>query len=378
MTLEEKYNGWKEIFNKYFIYLGESSERASYIPLESVNFDNKTGTVGDGTINLSVYLQYAYTSLLLDEDDGTNLANGLLTLQRLIDSCYDYFVEKEPNVYFVKEPGFFLRDDIKSSDANLFNLDSIVGSYSRCIEGIEEDPCHSAFTSQDQNWWLLPILSFLKEEYPIANDIGYNIFKFVVDNKHTIYNPYYSAIYHNWTYVPDLNSNYWERIDDRNNNLKYKVKVKRGANNWYFSYGFKKAFNTFGGDSKTFWSSLWYKPFIFLADHIWEPILNLFNGTIKNTSYYSMAIGANAWYDFSNHDKRIVKRFNKALKNGEVFMPQLVFLTDRVEDIDCDLLKDWLCNYSEPTENGTIESPLTFMLLYNWYKYYTTGFSMIK
>lgn len=29
----------------------------------------------------------------------------------------------------------------------------------------------------------------------------------------------------------------WDRVSNRNKNLKYKVKVKRGANNWYFLEG---------------------------------------------------------------------------------------------------------------------------------------------
>lgn len=375
MTIEEKYLKWKEIFYKYYIYKSNNNELGSNIPLASVNFNTMQGNSGDGTIDLAYYMQYAYTQFLLNEDNGTEVANSLLALQRLVYICYTYYKEKYPGVYFVYEPGFFFRDDIKSEQASLFNLRSLNTSFTRGEELINEDPCHSMFTSQDQDWNLLPILRYLRNAgYPLAKSLGYDIFKYVVKNKHTIYNPYYSAVYHHWTYVPTFNENKvkpWDRVKDRNSHLKYKVKVKRGANNWYFSYGFKKAFNTFGGDSKTFWSSLWYKPFIFLADRVWEPILKLFGKSIKNTSYYSMGIGADAWYNFSNVNKRLIKRFNKSLLRDDIpFMWQLAFLSDKTGDINLIALHDYLVCYPEPNLSGEVKSPIVYLTLYNWYKYY--------
>lgn len=375
MTIDEKYLKWKDIFYKYFIYKDNPSISGTNIPLERVNFNSLFGQVGDGTINLSKYLQYAYTIYLL-EGDVTELSNALTTLKRLSLDCYYYFINNNSGIFFKEEPGFFFRDDIKSSDAEKFNLNQVISSYSRGIELINEDPCHSTFTSQDQDWNLLPILRFLKDkEYYVANMLGHDIFEYVVRNKHTIYNPYYSAIYHHWTYLPTFNEDKvkpWDRVKDRNSHLKYKIKVKRGANNWYFSYGFKKAFNTFDGNSKTFWSSLWYKPFIFLADRVWEPILKLFGKNIKNTSYYSMGIGADAWYDFSDVNKRLIKRFNKSLLKDDIpFMWQLAFLSNKVEDIDLDALHDWLECYPEPNFSGEVESPIIYLILYNWYKYYS-------
>lgn len=377
MTIEEKYLGWKEIFYKYFINKGDGYKPGTNIPLSSINFKDFLGCSADGTIYLAYYLQYAYTLLLIGEDDGTEVANALQTLKRLSDNCYNLFQKYSPEIFYKKEPGFFLRDDITSQDASNYNLNSISTSYSRGIELKNEDPCESAFVSQDQCWNLLPILRYLMDEgYPLAKELGYNIFEYVVRNKHTIYNPYYSQLYHHIIYLPTFNEDKvkpWERIEDRKKHLKYKIKVKRGANNWYFSYGFKKAFNIFGGDSKTFWSSLWYKPFIFLADHVWEPILKLFGGEVKNTSYYSMGVGADAWYDFSNVNKRLINRFNRSLLDylNEPFMWQLVFLTNKVEDIDLTPLRSYLINYPEPKLEGEVMNPIPYLVLYNWYKYYS-------
>lgn len=51
-----------------------------------------------------------------------------------------------------------------------------------------------------------------------------------------------NALLHHWTFLPDMDTDKvkpWDRVSNRNKNLKYKVKVKRGANNWYFSGGFR-------------------------------------------------------------------------------------------------------------------------------------------
>lgn len=366
MTIEEKYNKYVEIFYKYFIYDAPEDMPSSNIPLEYVNFDSSYGFAGDGTINISYYLQYLYTLRLLGEENNERIEKTLKSLKRLIDGCYDMFISKCPGIYFKKEDGFFLRDDISSKDASNFNLKSIDSSYSRMIERINEDPCHSPFVSQDQVWNLLPMLSVLKNNVDAA-EIGRNITGYIVNNKHKIYNPYYSAIYHNWTYL-HIFEPYWERIPERNRKLKYNIKVKRGANNWYFSYGFRKAYKEFGGNCSTFWHSLWYKPFIFLADRIYHPyICKWFKIPVKDTSYYSLAVASGAWY-FGNYEKRIIKKFNESLSEEELFQPQLVFLTSDHNDIDYPSLNKWLENYPEPKEEGTMNSPIIYMILYNWYK----------
>lgn len=82
---------------------------------------------------------------------------------------------------------------------------------------------------------LAPILAFLSEKgFEEAGQAGYDIFEYVIRNRHKIYNPYYSALLHHWTFLPDMDTDKvkpWDRVSNRNKNLKYKVKVKRGANN---------------------------------------------------------------------------------------------------------------------------------------------------
>lgn len=94
------------------------------------------------------------------------------------------FVDKCPNVYFKKEPGFFLRDDVNSSLASKFGLKSIRTGYSSGIERIDEDPCFSPFVSQDQIWNLVPILSYLSDTYEKAKELGKDITEYVIKNKH--------------------------------------------------------------------------------------------------------------------------------------------------------------------------------------------------
>lgn len=377
MTKEEKYKEYKELFYNNFIYDSDFHAIGSNIPLAKVNFDSMTGEMEDGTINLSLYIQYVYTCVKLGELNVSELEKVLSTLRRLINRCYDIFSIRFPNIYFKKEPGFFLRDDVSSILASRFNLKSIRTGYSNGIERIEEDPCFSPFVSQDQIWNLVPILYYLSKDYEQAKELGKDITEYVVKNKHIIYNPYYSALYHNWTYL-HIFEPYCERINERNRKLKYSIKVKRGANNWYFAYGFRKTYNNFGGNSKTFWSSLWYKPFIFLADKLYHPyICKWFKLPVKNTSYYSLAISGNAWYN-NKYEDRIVKKFNesleKSLKDGsELFMPQLVFLTSKRKNININLLGKYIEQYPSPSKSGIVSSPLDFMLLYNNYRLLKNG-----
>ena len=87
MTREEKYKAWEDIFYKYFIYKSDMSfESGSNLPLASINFNDLNGFSGDGIIDLSYYIQYAYTKYLLG--DNEELLSSLLTLQRLQSECY--------------------------------------------------------------------------------------------------------------------------------------------------------------------------------------------------------------------------------------------------------------------------------------------------
>ena len=110
MGIDEKYNEYKKLFYKYFIKKDHHNVKGSNIPLSLVNLDNLYGEMGDGTINLSLYMQYTYTEYVLGNIALEDLMYPLGTLQRLIDSCYELFVKKFPGVYFKYENGFFLRE----------------------------------------------------------------------------------------------------------------------------------------------------------------------------------------------------------------------------------------------------------------------------
>ena len=365
MEIEEKYNQWKNIFLKYFIHEDSASESGNYIPLSRVDFVNKKGIVGDGTINLAHYLTWA----IINKDEA-RIDSGLSTLKRLSKSAYNYYQNLGISKGFKLEDGFFLRDDIHSNQAAKFNLDSIRSGYSSGIERIDEDPCFSPFISQDQCWNLLPVLSYLNDNnYFTARSIGFSIFTYVVRHHHTIYNPYLSTILFENNYInPNVSFN--DRIVDRAKHLKYKVKVKRGANNWYFAWGFRKALRKFGDNYiiTAGFPRLFYKALVFLADRVYYPYISkLFKAQVKNTSYYCMGIGADAWY-FGNVHKRLINKFNKSLNTEELFLPELVAFSKNNQDIKWDSLFKWLNSYPEPTTDGIVESPLTFMILYSLYK----------
>ena len=365
-SLWDKYNRIKEVFYRDFVYDSSYTEQASCIPLSSVK--DGAGWVGEGTINLAYYLQFLYTEMILGNKTEDDVRNAILVLTRLADTTYDLFFNSNKGIYFKFEKGFFLRDDIHGEDANKFGLSKISSGYTNGIELKDEDPCFSPFTSQDQIWNLAPILAFLSEKgFEEAGQVGYDIFEYVIRNRHKIYNPYYSALLHHWTFLPDMDTDKvkpWDRVSNRNKNLKYKVKVKRGANNWYFSGGFRWAFKKFGGECSTFWHCLWYKPFIFLADRVYHPyICKWFGIKVKNNSYYCLgSTNEKSWYG-PGFNKRLVKFFNKSLERSELFMPHLVFLQE-AECVEGDKLRAYLDKW----EWDGVNSPIEFLILCNWYK----------
>ena len=199
-SLWNKYNKIKEVFYRDFVYDSSYTEQASCIPLSSVK--NGVGWVGDGTINLAQYLQFLYMEIILGNKTEDDVRNAILVLTRLADTTYDLFFNSNKGIYFKFEKGFFLRDDIHSEDANKFGLSKISSGYTNGIELKDEDPCFSPFTSQDQIWNLAPILAFLSEKgFEGARQVGYDIFEYVIRNRHKIYNPYYSALLHPWTFL---------------------------------------------------------------------------------------------------------------------------------------------------------------------------------
>lgn len=116
MTIRDKYFGWKDIFFDRFVHCcNEKSDQpqGSNIPLAKINFDNKTGYVEDGTINIAELLQYLWINNKVYgcEYAPIDISSVLQTLIRLTENAKHMF-EDQPGVYdMIPYRGFFLRDD---------------------------------------------------------------------------------------------------------------------------------------------------------------------------------------------------------------------------------------------------------------------------
>lgn len=378
ITVKNKFEKYCKLFYDNFIIIGDPSINGINIPLARIT--EGTGYVEDGTINLAHYTQFLYNNYLLNhlDTDLNELNNCIETLKRLCTTCYKYFVNTYPNINFKYYKGFFLRDDIATCN-DPFDI-PVHSGFKDGIEYDNEDVCFSPFVSQDQIWNLLPILCKLhhNKEISILNStILWDILVYLVNNNYTLYNPYYSTIYHQWTYC-NLKVPYSDRIKDRDEHVKLNIKVKRGANSWYFAGGFANVFKSIGGVCNTFIPNLWYKPFIWLADNIYHPhICKWFKLPVKNNSYYclNIASGNKKYY------KKLVNKFNKSLKDSITKNTELnedyawlIFLLpdEYLKQINDENLEAYLELYelNEEYESGNLyncKSPLFFMNLYVGY-----------
>lgn len=390
MTLEEKYNKYKELFFKHFINTEYDPICAgSHIPVGSVSLSEicDSKTVGDGTINMAEYMQYLFWAIYSNEDVELNerrLKNCIKSLSRLSDRAFQEAKKKYPNIPFKKEPGFFLRDDFDGS--KVFERPcTIISSFDCYLFNDNEDPCHSPYISQDQAWNLANILVKISENDwlftdpsidELAHDAIYSIFEYIVRCNHKIYDPYNSRVFHYLKYVPTFNTEKvapWNRKKDREANFKPKIKVKRGANNWYYAYGFRRVFKLLGGETskwKSFWYGFIYYPIIFVADRIYFPFLErVFGKSRKDNSFYCLGTAGNVWYGTRKQFlKRICKRFSKNIDS--YWNTCLLECEDQnnYDYIDFKQIETYLNSYPEPSENSTINSPIKFMILYLFIK----------
>lgn len=388
MELQEKYQQYKDFFFDNFIDLNSNGRQAAtHIPASDVTLGQESKIVdfGDGTINIAEYLQYLFTlTKVVENVKGQSawelIVSSIITLQRLSKRAYSDAHSKFPGMEFDWEQGFFLRDDVSRSTFDQFKATSVHSGYASSIElGEDEDPCYSPFVSQDQIWNLAPILAFKFNYLAIDNmkeQFLASILKYVIDHGHTIYNPYYSTMKHYWTYCPTFNTEKvkpWDRKKDRKDHLKFDIKVKRGANNWYFAYGFRKTYNQIGIDRISSWGSflysLIYYPLIFVADRIWYPLLHgIFGKQKKDNSYYCLATAGKVWYSGrKGYLKRVCKLFNKDTDHWNVAFLECMN-QNNFKYIDFDILRKWLEEYPELKSEGKITSPIKFMTLYNYYK----------
>lgn len=380
MELKEKYEEYKDLFFKEMIFRKneDPNEQGSYIPTESINGEKLF--VGDGTINMSHYLIYLSFLNYKNKNDHMNdeIYRVLLSLKRLSFSAYNRYKEMYPNIEFKEEKGFFFRDDI---DDCCFDKD-VISAYMSETFYEDEDPCFSPFVSQDQIWNLAPILMYLQSvsTTKIANSAKQSLGEmlyYVINNGHKIYNPYFSTIKHYWTFVPSMNEKKvapWNRKKNREENVKYDIKVKRGANNWYYAYGFRKTYNKLKLNSISKWKSFWYGvlyyPLIFLADRVWFPMLKvLFGKSTKDNSYYSLSVSGDCWYSTRKRFlKRLKSKFNKDPFSYWNTLIVECMKTGDFSNIDINRLQSWLDSFIIPCETSA-SKVLEFMILYELYDF---------
>lgn len=393
MTLEEKYKKYKEIFFSYFIKIDDYSKSGTNIPLQEVTFGESSnlGTVGDGTINMANYMTYLVSCLYTEDNEleieeiKMKIEYCLESIKRLIERPYNDAKQLYTNIGFKKEDGFFVRDDFDGTTEFEQNISLSSCSYNSVTFNDQEDPCHSAYVSQDQIWNLCPILYFLSNRSDLfgmtisvpAAQILESILGFVIDHNHKIYDPYFSTIYWYKTYIPPFDTDKvapWNRKQYRDDRLKYKIKVKRGANNWYYAYGFRRTYNKVTVNEcngfKSFLCSLIYYPIIFLSDRIWWPMLQkVFGKSRKDNSIYCLGVSGKVWYSGRKAFlKRLQKRFNNDIENY-IFTCFLESITqENFSKLNLQKIDDYLNEYEEINSltNRTIKSPLEFLLLYNF------------
>lgn len=378
MELKDKYEGWKEIYWSDFIVpmIGGYDVQGNNIPLQEIDYSASKGTVGDGTINMSLLMQYIYAAERNGEELPITNDDVLMSLRRLVKAAKRAY--RTPCVNLIStEEGFFMRDDIDPTDHG-FKVSKVVSGYGGWL-GYDEDPCYSPFVSQDQVWNLSPMLYRLKME---GNDeamiLGWDINSWIKDNGYSVRDPYMSWIRHYHDYLPSMNTDRvepWERAADRMEKFRFTEKVKRGANNWYYSGGTSANVDMFEGRARyrhTLRTFL-YRGIVFFLDRIWHSdLMRKLGVPAKQNAYYCYAAVSGIWYG-PGFKERLARKFNESLSGDDLFEPNVVFLAADHEDIDWDGVKGWLDRFPEPKREGVVSSPIVFLYVYQWYLNHEKG-----
>lgn len=380
MVLEDKYKEWSDIYWTKFVKAGDPRVAGNNIPLESLDAASRHGEVGDGTINIAEMMQFIHVLHRLGEKAPVSMSDALWTIERLQQAAYHYYQDKFPE-FQIPEYWFLLRDDISPRDADYMsgmNLGSVKSCYGMLTTGAYDDPCWGSFESQDQIWNLNPMLfavsqdkAYSETDSVMANNIGYGLNNYIASNGYTVYDPYLSYIKHRITYCPDFDKEVYERLEEREQAFKPNIKVKRGANNWYYAGGTQACRDAFADNEKSYehtFRTFFYRGTIFFLDCIWEPLLKIFGEEFKHNSYNCYAATSGIWYG-PNFEKKTAKRLNKSLENGDPYNPNTSFLVSKPEDVDWNLVYKWLDNYPAP-DNTKMEywTPVQFLYIYGYYK----------
>ena len=395
MTTQEKVNKIEKFFYDNYITIpkGDGLEDVgTCIPAQAVNIKNNNVTciyIGDGTCNLANLMTLIWIKNKVSDESNfitpITIANCINTYYRLEETSFKVFKDTWYVFQSGLEIGFFVRDDI--------NKNNVISSFNMLVNGADEDPCQSSFVSQDQVWNLNPILAQLaKEGNEGARSIGLDINNYIAKNGYTIYNPYLSKLIHFYTYCPTFNEDEvapWDRQEDRIINYKPTVKVKRGANNWYYSGGTKAAIKFFSNPSPTgglkFNSlrELIYKGIVFVLDRIYEPIYRVFTDSdFKRNSYYCYADTSGIWYN-KRFKRRFINKFNESIKiagTGEPFEWNIAPVISGIGiDINISDLFNYLTNaidnyidiidrLEDNKDNVLVASPIWILVCWYWYR----------
>ena len=387
--IEDKFTEWEILFWDKFIVPSKNAkeENGTNIPVAQIYSSTGKGNTGDGTINLANLMIYLWIGGKNESKYPIDLIDCLYTLRRLENNAYEYFKEAFPHIFNDSDKeniyieGFFVRDDISEDNVDWGNW--------RMLHTLSnEDPCHSPFVSQDQIWNLNPILSKIMLDNELdettreeAREIGYAINNYVKANNYTLYNPYLSYLNHMFSYLPPFKYNTNQRHQDRLKKFKPDIKVKRGANNWYYSGGTSAAWDAFREKKFDYhhnFRTFLYRGIIFCLDKIYEPLYRLFtNSDFKHNSYYCYGATSGIWYN-KNYEKNFLKRFNDSLNEAkgdreEIFESYIapLVLKDN-EDVDVEKLGEYLYLYPKYDEtSSTIINPLEGLILYEFHKYLT-------
>lgn len=389
MGIEEKFETLVSRYISDYITKGDKSEKGTWIPFMSRNRNHIN--VGDAPINLAELL----TMMILSERTGIEFPVGigikdvLDVIDRLFASAKEWgdLLGCPMRFEMNEDYGFFVRDDLDTNNEELkkMGITSAMSGWNMLHTLSNEDPCHSPFVSQDQVWNLSAPLKYIfmnTDDSVIANrccNIGYKINNYIKVNGYKVYNPYLSILNHYYKYCPDFDIDFWERQADRYNNFKMTVKVKRGANNWYYSGGTSHCVKLFGNATglvgKGFRSFMQSLVFLFLNGPV-DKVYRLFGKKFKLNpvfcyGYVGCWFGMDSMSSSRNFEKSLVRKFNRLMKKGEAFEWNVLSLLsdEALKGVDAELVKKWLEDYEVKNHmEEEVYSPTDYICMYMIYQ----------
>ena len=386
MTIDGKFEVLLDrYFGGYMIVDGPKG-KGSLIPFMERN--GNYVDVGDGSMNMAGPLavlilvkrnKYGYMT-----SKNVKIGDVLLSVDRLFGSAKGW---GEPlgcpmRPGRAEDTGFFVRDDLSLDDDRLekMGIASMMSDWQMLHTLENEDPCHPPFVSQDQVWNLSAPLMWIMMDSgngrgsTLAPVIGRMMDMSIKCNGYKVYNPYLSALKHCFGYCPGLHMAFGGRQEDRYGHFKMGVKVKGGADNWYYSGGTSHANKVFGGDmgmDKDFRG--WVQSLVFLLlDGPIGRVYRLSGSSFKLNPVYCHGY-AGCWFglgpmsSLSNFGNRLVKGFDKLVYQGGAFEWNVLSLVsgNAMKKLDIDIMDDWLEDYGIKGHMATlVHNPADYLCVY--------------